>query len=700
MGCTYNEATTVSRPIIKQLKRTSGPCRRHQHASPIARTLAIHHPSVRRSTNAHYLLCLCVPPVIGVHTIHYRVQAALAVGAVKNGQRQGVSPRRRRNGKPTFESHRRERVDGDEGVVREPTHVVNGLPPRWSVKDHSPKLRVSDRGKGVRETSERRWDRPSGHGRAEDKPRTGRRGTRAPGQGVVESVTGANHPLPYGRDFCHDSRKGLELMPTLREADLTHDQASSPLRFRHSPPEQQQETAPQDGKRDRGSVEPAPCTRPSRFDTTTTGIGWDHATEKDRHSDDTDCQDSQRLHEQSRGKTQRGLVQQPRPPQSRVTQGAPSKDKRHGVDSLLPGTPQTTKGIATRASVDAEQSRAWYKSNSRENTTRGATDNSPSHGGAHYDEGYHPTASNNDAVVDQGPASRPVLARPEEEEQFRASADMLGAVREISPMSSGTLWERSPTASAAGGLLHAVAADGQEEMMTGSRRSDSGPASRTSSATPSMTSAGPKVKRGLGSSEEVPGGSRSRLIVMASADNAEGSCDKLADVQATTVNGPSPTKVVNVVNIKDVAALSPAPCHGGPPSLAVSAASGGFSAPTCRVDVDLGLPTPDVKQGGGTADVILRPDQGKHSAHHVAPQERLCAGVDGADAEGSYRTVGRGRGEKSKALRGIDTHDDRLTGVGRTTRADHITMNFEAAGCSVGLFEELLEPRVVAAYSR
>lgn len=621
------------------------------------------------------------------------------MGAVKNGQ--SVSPRRRRNGKPAFGSHRRERVDGDDGSIREPTHAANELPPSWSVEDHSPKLRVSDRSKGTREASERRCDRLSGHRRAENKPRTDRQGTRAPGHGMVEAVAGANHPLPYGRGCYHDSRKEMELMPTLREADITHDQASSPLRSRHSPPEQQQETTRQDEKRN-GSVEPAPDPRPSRFDTATTGLGWDHATEKARRTDGTDSEGSQRLYKQSRGKTERGLVQQPRPPENRVTQGAPSKDKRYGVDSFLPESHQTTTGFAARTSVDAEQSRARYKSKSRENKKRNATDNATSHGGTHPDESYHPRSLNNDgAVIDKGPTSRPVLARPEEEE-FRASADMSGGVREKSPMSSGATWEGSPTASAVGALLHAVAADGREEVVAGSRRSDSGPARRTSSATSSVMCAGPKAKGGAGSSEEAPGDSGSRLSVIATTDSAEGSCDKLADVQASTVNAPSSTKVVN---IKDVAALSPAPCHGGPPSLAASVASGGCSAPTCRVAVDLGLPSPDVAQGGGTADVILRQDPGNHSAHHVAPRERLCAGVGGA--EGSYcsagrieSTVGPGGGEKSKALRGIDTHDDRLKGVGRAARADHITMDFEAAGCSVGLFEELLEPRVVAAYSR
>ncbi|CAB1106495.1 unnamed protein product [Ectocarpus sp. CCAP 1310/34] len=427
-----------------------------------------------------------------------------------------------------------------------------------------------------------------------------------------------------------------------------------------------------------------------------------HATEKAWHSDGTDSEGSHRLYEQSHGKTGRGLVQQPRPPENRVTQGAPSKDKRHGVDSLLPESRYATTGIAARTSVDAEQSRARYKSESRENTKWNATDSATSHAGAHPKERYHPRSSNNvDAVIDKGPTSRPVHARPEEE-KFRASADMSGGVRERSPMSSGAIWERSPTASAAGALLHAVAAHGREEAVAGSRRPDSGPAKRTSSVMPSVVSAGSKAKGLAGSSEEVPGDSRSRQSVMATVDSAKGSCDKLADVQAAPVNVSSPN---NVFNTKDVAALSPAPCHGGPPSLAVSAASGGCRSPTCRVAVDLGLPSLEVEQEGGTADVILRPDPGKGSAHHVAPRERLCAGVGGA--EGSYcragrieSTVGRGGAEKSKALRGIDTHDDRLKGVGRAARADHIKMDFEAAGCSVGLFEELLEPRVVATYSR
>ncbi|CAN0510576.1 unnamed protein product [Ectocarpus sp. 12 AP-2014] len=634
-------------------------------------------------------------------SLFLEAMAALAVGAVKNGQ--SVSPRWRRNGKPAFGSHRWERVDGGDGSIREPTHAANELPPSWSVEDHSPKLRVSNRSKGTRETSEKRCDRPSGHRRAKGKPGTDRQATRAPGHGMAEAVAGANHPLPYGRGFYHDSRKGMELMPTLIEADITHDQASSPLRSRHSPSEQQQGTARQDEKRNR-SVEPAPDTRPSRFDTATTGLGWGHATEKARHSEGTDSEGRRRLYEQSRGKTERGLVQQSRPPDNRVTQGAPSTDKRHGVDSLLPRSRQTTTGMAARASVDAEQSRARarYKSKSRENTKRNATGNATSHGGAHPDELYHPRSStDDDAAINKGPTSRPVLARREEEE-FRASADMSGGVRGRSPVSSEAIWEGSPTASAAGALLHAVAADGREEVVAGSRRSDPGPARRKSSATSSVMSVGLKAKGGAGSSEEAPGDSRSRLSMIATADSAEGSWDKVADVQTATVNVPYPTKVVNT---KDVAALSPAPCHGGPPSLAVSAASGGCSARTCRVAVDLGLPSPDVERGEGTADVILRPDPGKHSAHHVAPRERLCASVGGA--EGTYcsvgrikSAVGRGGGEKSKALRGIDTYDDRLKGVGRAARADHITMDLEAAGCSVGLFEELLEPRVVAAYSR
>ncbi|CAM9751072.1 unnamed protein product [Ectocarpus sp. 12 AP-2014] len=634
-------------------------------------------------------------------SLFLEAMAALAVGAVKNGQ--SVSPRRRRNGKPTFGSYRRKRVDSDDGSIREPTHAANELPPSWSVEDHSLKLRVSNRSKGARETSEKRCDRPSGHRRAKGKPGTDRQWTRAPGHGMAEAVAGANHPLPYGRGYYHDSRKGMELMPTLKEAGITHDQASSPLRSRPSPREQQQEAARQEEKRNK-SVEPAPDTRPSRFDTATTGLGWRHATEKARHSDGTDSEGSQRLHEQSRGKTERGLVQQSRPPDNRVAQGAPSTNKRHGVDSLLPRSRQTTTGIAARASVDAEQSRARarYKSKSRENTKRNATGNATSHGGAHPDEIYHPRSStDDDAAINKGPTSRPVLTGREEEE-FRASADMSGGVRGRSPASSEAIWEGSLTASAAGALLHAVAADGREEVVAGSRRSDPGPARRTSSATSSVMSVGLKAKGVAGSSEQAPGVSRSRLSMIATADSAEGSCDKVVDVQAATVNVPYPTKVVST---NDVAALSPAPCHGGPPSLAVSAASGGCSARTCRVAVDLGLPSPDVEQGGGTADVILRPDPGKHSAHHVAPRERLCASVGGA--EGTYcsagrieSAVGRGGGEKSKALRGIDTYDDRLKGVGRAARADHITMDLEAAGCSVGLFEELLEPRVVAAYSR
>ncbi|CAM9806994.1 unnamed protein product, partial [Ectocarpus sp. 13 AM-2016] len=100
-----------------------------------------------------------------------------------------------------------------------------------------------------------------------------RQGTRAPGHSMAEAVAGANHPLLYGGGFYHDSRKGMELMPTLIEADITHDQASLPLRSRPSPPEQQQQTARQDEKCNR-SLEPAPDTRSSRFDTATTGLSW------------------------------------------------------------------------------------------------------------------------------------------------------------------------------------------------------------------------------------------------------------------------------------------------------------------------------------------------------------------------------------------------------------------------------------------
>lgn len=196
------------------------------------------------------------------------VQAALAVGAVKDGH--DAPAQRDRSHQPKMSNpdrwDKKDRGSDTRGMEVD-LHEVRMLSPE---EPHILEGRESALLGGEPSRSlEGDRERPPHEVSAEEHVfREDKTGTRVVAQQAGAAHATAepssaidDHPPKYGRDFYHDSRRSLELMPTLQETDGSSEQTRSPSRSR-APPSRQQETTQEQGSNDK--VKPSlSATRPS-----------------------------------------------------------------------------------------------------------------------------------------------------------------------------------------------------------------------------------------------------------------------------------------------------------------------------------------------------------------------------------------------------------------------------------------------------
>ncbi|CAM9262703.1 unnamed protein product, partial [Scytosiphon promiscuus] len=161
----------------------------------------------------------------------------------------------------------------------------------------------------------------------------------------------------------------------------------------------------------------------------------------------------------------------------------------------------------------------------------------------------------------------------------------------------------------------------------------------------------------------------------------------------------------NRVEGKEVVSLSPAPCHGGSPSALYSStlpaavkrsAVATYSGPE---DIILQLAAAStVEADAADADKSLRSSRVSCQAAELCPDWKK---EETSEIRAVDHNTGAHHNNDTMVVRKQDDTDDTCYKSRRETDyADRITTLFEATGCSTQMFEILLEPEVVAVYSR
>lgn len=620
------------------------------------------------------------------------VQAALAVGAVKDGH--DTPAQKDTSHQPKVSNPDRwDRTNHgrDTRGLEVDLRNVRLLSPE---KSHLPQRRESEllsgeRSRSLEEERERTPHELSAeeHAFREEKTGTGVVGQQAGAHATAATSSEKTGNLPkYGRDFYHDSRGSLELMPTLQETDGSSEQTKSPLRSGAPPSLQQEETRQEQGGNEK--VKPSwsttrpPCRVAPRKTTTTAVVAEEYDMTTVAHSIvDSKPRRRASLHaeEQERGNAEHRLVEQPPPTVKRASRATSSERKHRPIE--VSRTPPPLHG--NRAWVEGSSLNARHclaRDDLGETRDRAANAGAPSiaaggRGGHLVVASDHTTfATEREELLYEPPSSQLNLAQPDEGE-VRAGSKSSGRSRKIEPTWSGL-----------GKSRHSV--------------------SLSSCVATEVTEVG---RGGVGLSEHIPGGLSTRKGMGAVARNNTALRTNFQP-EATSQFSSSRKEVDSG---KDVGIIpSPAPCHGGSPSAipiptVPPEASEALDGPTPRraLVVDLRLPPPKLPPG-------LHLDLGTFSSPHYDAREKIVQKENegllyaGCSGVATSRFDSLDECEKEASGLGGDTDvaqredDNELAGTGWISRADHFTMDVEAAGCTPALYEELLEPRVASVYSR
>lgn len=631
----------------------------------------------------------------------YAAQAALAVGAVKEGH--ATATIKGRNCKRGPKPSHRNKTDLDcnfgepiEDFGEARRHV------RSPGESLYPERRVPGRPGG--EFSCRPEDGASER-KADKKENPGSRGVPSAGGNYrAEPFSRRDHQATYGRDSYHDSRREVELMPTLREAGGPLKHPGSPVRSR--PPSRLQQTA--QGQEDNFGVkfEPTATRRmahPLSPNTVTTRVETEK-TATAKQFGDTAIRLLQNIDEHARGTVEVECPSTEHGPKVKKATRVSSKSGRKHRAAAIPltGAPHDNK-ISAELCYSTDVAHCYVRARGA-GTTKETTDR----------------VATTTAAADVG------CSVPKERMTFNQTPSPLTVARLKDDTGQATTspgYGPTPTAHANANVHVPNAVVARE----------------TSRPSVSLSDAAAEVVEDTVISEQNPVDLSKRRGTLV-ARNVAVSIGASADVQPVMAHSPVLPRSLkrNDNDRKEVGVLSPAPCHGGSPfgvpSSTTLAASEGLKGPPCRAFVHLGKqpaePLPGLEihaadksaffhppycqsigfatdtssgAGGGQTSRVIGPtarperDRKKHSTLHTDQkmilEKPLRPGwsLDGRKCEEGLDGNGRVPPPKGYSER-------REEGLGHETGIDNATVNFEAASATI--FEELLEPRVVAVYSR
>lgn len=610
------------------------------------------------------------------------VQAALAVGAVKEGH--ATVTAKGRNRTPMSTQGKRNKADLDcsfgeqgGGAYEEKRHVRSPGEGR-----RCPERRVP--GKTGHEFGCRSEDETGEKAAAEEANVRPRRVPSTGGRAPANSFSERNRPATYRGGFYHDSRREVELMPTLREIDAPLEHPGSPARSQ--PPFRLQQTT-QGGENSSISVklEPTDARRRAKQASPTTTVTTKverGKAEKGKHFGDTTSRVLRGIDDQQRGP----LMEHRRPSMKKATGASSSCATEHRAEDQ--------KGSVEHCSTETGYcaSRARETGGTKETTDRGSTTTSATDVGTSTDL----------MASDQAPSPHFAVARPKG--SFQAATSEVSGQSPMAPAKAN---------------MDMVATKVREDAVI--------------------------------SGQDPPGLSKQPGTVPARDVNVTVTTDACAGAQQSMARAAvSFSLKENGNDQREDGGLSPAPYHGGSlfavqlPSSTTPAACEGLKGPPCRAPVHLRLhqgkqPThllpglerdasdkpkvvfhtrscqstslvTDTSSGSGdglSSRMIgaARPkadsvDREKHATRltdkKMVQDDSLRPGWDREGRDGHSRRE-RLDGDGSVPLREFCT-ERKEEELGHETHIDDATMNFEAASATI--FDELLEPRVVAVYSR
>lgn len=650
------------------------------------------------------------------------VQAALAVGAVKDGH--GTATHREWSHQPMPNPNHWDRTDRGCGIrgMEVDVHDVKLLSPDEShFRQRHESALSGEFNSGFGENSERTsYDMNTEH-----MLRREQAGTRAVAQvdarAKAEPCLERDRPPTYGRGCYHDSRRSLELMPTLPETDGPQEQARLPLRSR----------APFSTTR---SSIPLPPPKVA----TAVAERFNMATAE--NFIDSDPRVVLHVGERERGQTGHRLVDHP-PAARKATRTTSGEWKHRPAENPLPGSSLHDNGVSVkRPSPDADHCPAREADEIRNRDANRVAPSIAADGGEGLVVADHTAVAIQRGELHEPPSSQFSLAQPERGGD-QAVARSSGRIRTTLPACSALSTSRhSVTLSCGptevgkssvdlsehdpGGLStrqrmavarNTPAADFQpvETAQFSSSRKDSGmlspapchggsPAAIPSSVAPPEASKGlnrPTSRRahvvdlGLPSPQHPPG-----LQAHAADEHVDlcvcaHDCRSYAGVPvACTSRHSCLTRKATVGDGDIIGTLGMSPAC--------------TQQPVSARDPLEQTAAPSVI--GTVVTPVSKPDLGTFSSRH-APLERAqkegfwgpgWSGANGFDNRDGREKQPPGLGGSRNVAQREDCVEESKTGTGWMSHADHFTMDIAAAGCTPALYEELLEPRVVTVYSR
>ncbi|CAM9288892.1 unnamed protein product [Hapterophycus canaliculatus] len=595
-------------------------------------------------------------------SLFLEAMAALAVGAVKDGQGTPTNRDRIRTHKAKPRHWNKARRDCD---IQERPRAARKAAPSWTEQPSFPGRRGSNPAVETDCMSVKRAARME------------RAVRHVLGDAAAGLAPGMPNPQSHGRAFHYDPKRSLELMTTLPEG-------SSPQEERIGLPVQSRprHSQPKPSRAKEGTSVKVSTSTTRTFEPLPPEINT--PTKEEYRTVTPKCLDSETrgtgsIEGRTRCKMKYRSIKEPH---SVVTQAVRGELTSRRVAELSALSPQRSdEFLLQESSVRGGQSCARVANEGRETEDRTATSNATN-------VARCPTVDDHATAVHQRVAGDTLAGF--QADFARSKDNILEATLDGSPApirgrTPSSLTEDFPIVADTDGRHGSM----QKEHLLGAPR-----------PIPLRPNTPPET-RSDGVAGDVVGVSSQRTGVDVESRSSAVNVGTWAYCKPATAHFLLPQKQVDG---KNIAALSPAPCHGGPPSALFYS-----TLPVARERLDGAVycASPDkiLRPAAVTAlgaddtetDKPLRPPRVQGQLDELRP------GRDGAETSG-YRSGDRNSGGHCHVDGDVPAEDDRAKRHQEQGHkqgyADRITMDLEATSCTAKMFEELLEPGIAAVYLR
>lgn len=486
---------------------------------------------------------------------------------------------------------------------------------------------------------------------------------------------------PYGRVFYHDSKKSIELMPTLPEGGSPQERVDlllrPPSKFSRPKTSKAKECTSVKGSTSGTRVsEPLPA---EIMASTEEGNPKATTITTTKHLVGSETKSMKRMEGRARGEKGYNSIKKPPPVIVQTVRGGGRSGRV--VEPPLPRSLRSDDSVAERSSVPGGESCARVVPDRSKTGDRTATSNVAGAAECRAVDD-HRTLTDQRLVGDTTSPFEADYVSSKEEALDVAFNGGPGHIRETPPSSSTQ------------DVSIAVDTDGRHTC----RQEWFAPGESGHKNLRGCTA--PHAKDDILASD-----------VLAASSNPTGgsvgthgavSTDNWAYFEPVVARFSSPFKTVDG---KDIVRLSPAPCHGGSPSalsscvlpVAVEHSNGA----TYSTPVDTALPSAvlaTTRAGANERDKPLCQLRVQCQMDELRPGWK---NTETSGCRSGNRKKGTLRCADGKMVREKGDTDERHHESGQESNyADRITMDIEAAGCTAEIFEELLKPEIVAAYCR